>query len=592
MLSSFIYGQDSTETIYPIEKLSLSNYWDAGDLLWQIPGFWMREQGITGQWTSWSVYGQNLNQSKLFLDDVPLINGWFDTPDLSWVPTSLIQSISHQPGTSNLHIQSLPVPEKNPFTRILYRVGHRGYSITDITFGQKYSHKFELMTGVIFSKYAENFTAYQNQKHNGNTVHVKMNYQISNQWNLQYQFIHNRLSNHLPLTLSIQKDTLGVNHIGSERYDHLLSAKGNWLAWQVKASLSHNTHLYDLHNYDYDTKNEIPTSATHLNLFSSKNINQWTPYVQVDARTRSFKIPVNGTERDYWGSIKIGSKLNWSSLFAADLHLTPYLLPNQQTELAGCLKTKWHYHPNLKLDVSISKDIRIPSIGERFGFPYFAGFPMSYSDGLGQTNPDAFISNKDVAPEKSYRIFLSVNWHLKNWFLLQTTPYYQLLEDPLITSISNNQYQMTNLGEYRFLGISSKIQLGPFYNFKLGTSFTAVKAQDDQDENLLERPNFWHFSYLRWGHAFFENDLIANLEVSLRQWTEYYSLTYPVSEENAYYYHPSQMILNAKGTFRIMENLIFSYAIENILGEILYSPYGYLLPGQTSKMGITWELYY
>lgn len=587
------HTQDSSQTssVYLMEELSLSNYWDTGDLLWQIPGFWMRNLGVFHHWSDYSVNGQNLNQSQLYLDNIPLLNGWFDTPDLSWVPTSIIQSISHEPGSGQLSLKSISVPDKNPYTRILYRYGAYGYSVTDVTFGQKYSKRLELLAGVIFSRYAVDFLDYQNQKHKGNSVHVKLNYQISNGWNLQYQYIKNSLGNNLPFSMKMKHDTLDVNHLHSERYDHLFAINGLWKDWQVQTSLSHNTHLYDLYHYSHDNENKIPTSATDLNMQSSKRINQWTPYGQINLRTRSLKIPHEGKKRDNWGSIQLGSQFDFSSLIMMDLNIGSFLLPDRSIELTGSYKTRFNRSRDFKLDLSFSKDIRVPNPGERFGLPYYSGYPMSYLDGLGQENLDTFIPNEKLIPEKTYTANLDLNWILKQIFNINVSPFYQILEDPISPKDLNNHYQMTNTHEYHFLGFTSKIQLGPVYHFKLGTSLTALQAQDNQEENLLERPNFWSFTYLRWGHAFFENDLIVNLEASLHQWTEYYSLYYPLSDESAYFYHASQMLLNAKGTFRIMENLVFSYAIENILSEILYSPTGLLLPGRTSKISVTWDLY-
>ncbi len=586
------------ELEYNADDLVLNNYRDAADWLWQIPGMWQRDFGTFGQWRTFRLDGVQTDQTQISLNGFPLVEPWLGTPDLAWIPTSMIEKIQIYPSedhsiSNQINFTSKSMPGTKPYTRILYRTGSWNYSVTDVTYGQKIN-RMEIMAGVVFSKLGNIDTTYQSQQHNGQSVHLNLNYDLSDSWKVKYQYLHNRLGNHLPFKLPPISDSLKVNHVNTERFDHGLGITGSLSKWRIKLQWAHTNHKYKFYRWQDINAQSVPTIANNFQLLVKRLGNKYDLTGKLTLLNRTATVTTYQFSDLYlFAKLAVKRKFNQRLTLSGHIgYINAVLTSNSDIDPVGSINLIWKRNENSQINFTFGKYIRIPTLAEKYGHAYSLGPAASYRDWNTLSENVSYAYILRLKNERAWKSTLQIKHKFSERVFLFVKAYFRYVDNLLLSVYDDtNMIYFINQKHHQYVGLSSEIKLNAFWGFEAGSVFNVLQARDWEDENLLERPTIWSSAYLRWGHAFFEEDLIATLQVGVRQWSDFYSLQSDVTDDNIYHYHDPQFLLYAKGSFRIMKNAVISYGMDNLTDIQTSLVNGIPLPGRTGRISVTWEMF-
>lgn len=588
----------SSITFY-IEDTQRKNYRYLGDMLSNVPGVWVGDIGSTGQWASYRMRGCFENQVMLLLDGRPLRDPWSGICDLNLIPVEMIEKIEIYPSLNQfgltpigavINLVTSEIASNRPYTKFVYRTGSNNFSDLDITFGQKLSPKWEILSGALLKKYGETFP---DKKYKSQQIRSKITYQPISTLEFRYSILHNKSDLYLPYSIPMPGDStiLTSPHRKRFRYDHTFQTK--WNLWGTKNLLrvAHTSLSYEISGKVINIERMFPVYTTaihfHQELHTGKGPLSWG----IQSRFRQLKDHEGVRLKDSISKGYVQGQFSFKREYKTILQVHGHFSSDGKLRLLLANQFCWSPLSTLNLWMSYNEGVRDPSLGERFGYPLYPAVPVSYNQLTTISLLNQLYSNPNLKPEISRTIEAGMQWHLGNKIYTSIRPYYRDTRDLIQGVVTQKGGQFINQTKALFRGMETQFHFGPWVNFKASLILNLLKATDAEGENLLERPNLWGNGSLSWRHSFFQDDLNVHLTLSSRFWTGFWNLVGQTQEQSYLQYYNPGFILDFKAFFTIIKNATFTFAVDNILGTEVAFVSCFQIPKQMIRIGFSWVLF-
>ena len=582
----------------PITEAYKRNYRYLGDILATLPGLWVRDLGATGQWASFRMAGSDENQPLVLLDGRPLTNPWTSICDLNLIPVEMISQIDVYPSQNPfgfsaigglINIVTRDVPSHRPYSKFVYRTGGHNFSDLDITYGQKISSRFEILSGALLQKYGENLP---DKKFKGQQIRSKIKITLSRSIGLRYSVLHNKSDLDIPYSIPIPGDTLSLAapHQKRSRFDHSLAV--DLAAWGIQNTLSidHTAISYDLSDNQTGTSTSYTAQSTALRFHQRTVILGLPLTLGIRAQRRQFRNSGGIWHKDtiihgfFRGDLAVFGRFRNS--FQVNPHVSTddhlrWLLSNR---LSFRIAERW------SIWAGYAEAVRDPSLGERFGYPFLPTVSVTQGQLWVRHSVMDMMANPDLEPEFSKALETGMHW---KWRAVQTylRGYTRTARNLIRAVESDGGIRFTNKTKETFHGMEARIRLGPWWGFRSEATLNLIQAKDIDKNNLLERPNAWGNGTVSWAHDFFEGDLEVNGCLGVRYWTGFWRLVGDTPESSTLLYQNPGLMLDFKIWCTVIKNATVSFAVDNILGTDVAYVSTFPMPQQAIRLGFSWELY-
>ncbi len=582
----------------PITEAYKRNYRYLGDILAALPGLWVRDVGATGQWASFRMAGSDENQPLVLIDGRPLMSPWTGICDLNLIPVEMISHIDVYPSQNPFGISAIgglinivtrDVPSPRPYTKFVYRTGDHNFSDLDITYGQKISSRFEILSGALLQKYGENLP---DKKFKGQQIRSKIKVALSQNIGIRYSVLHNKSDLDIPYSIPIPGDTLSLDtpHQKRSRYDHTLTV--DLAAWGIQNTISidHTAISYDLSDKQTGTSTSYPVQSTALRFHQQTVILGLPLSLGIRMQRRQLRNTLGERYKDSIIHGFIHGELAVFGRFRNSFQVNPHVSTDDRVRWLLSNRLSFKIAKRWSMWAGYAEAVRNPSLGERFGYPFLPTVSVTQNQLWVSNWLMDVMANPNLEPEFSRVLETGMHWR---WRRVQAylRGYTRTARNLIRAVESDGSIQFTNKTKETFHGMEARIQLGPWWGFRSEAVLNLVKATDIDNNNLLERPNAWGNGTVSWAHDFFESDLEVNGCLGVRYWSGCWRLIGDTPESSILLYQNPGLMLDFKIWCTVIKNATVSLAVDNILGtDVAYvstSP----LPQQTLRFGFSWELY-
>ncbi len=599
----YTYAVPDPDTLYSslminADELKLRNYNSLEDILSYLPGMWIRNSGTIGQWSSSRIRGSNENQVALLLDGSSLSDVWSGNTDLNIIPIEMIEKIEIYPtlnpfGTNPIggaiNLVSKSNPSNQPYTKIVYRTGSDHFYDLDITFSQFFTPKLEITSGVLLKKYGE---LLPDKKYSDQSIRSKINYIFSPAWELQYSILNNKSDLDIPYPNMIPGDTLLLEspHRKRVQYDHALQTSFALWNTHIELRLEHTSLSYELRE-NFNPKRTFPVQTTGLFLHQQLKFSALPLSWSIHIQQRELKNNQNQKLKDTITHGFIQSAYNLTSDLAVIIQIHSHISTNKKNRLFLANQLSWRLSDSCILFTNYLNGVRDPSIGEKFGFPFYPDIPATENQLMMRNFSAQVLPNPSLRPETSQTVEAGIHWKVENRLAALCKGYLRSSKDLIEGVTVDNKYRFENLSKAFFKGTEIQLDVGPFHGFRANLILNFLNATDANGENLLERPNIWGNNMISWNHYFFQNDLNVNICLSHRYWSEYWKMSGNTIEESILVsVNPSSFVdFNITCTF--LQKVQLSFAIDNVTGTNSTVISDIPLTKQMTRIGISWKMF-
>ncbi len=593
-----LFGQDTSDSLRVdftkrAETAKKQNYRNLGDMLNDLPGVWMRETGSVGQWTSLNISGWKPESVRILLDGRPLTDPWSGLADLSLIPSEMIEAITVHPSMNSLdqpagpaiNLKSRGLTVARPYTKIVYRSGSTNFSDLDITFGQKLSPRFEIISGVLLKKYGELLT---DRTFKGSQIRSKITAVPLTGLTLRYSILRNTSDLDLPFPFAVPGDTTVFTSPtrDRDRWDHAITADWTHGSAQTTAGWDHTADLLDFQQTG-DAEHGRKFSVKHTAVWIRHQTTMWDMPVSasIHLNHRTLAAPDSSDWSDTLIRSNLQVKRSISRQIDARFQANPQISSDGRFRFPLSVQAEWTRLQGTIVWAALSQDVRDPSLAEQSGsaFPPVNGMSL-----FGQAGPyPSFSSHSDLKPENSVTLETGVR---TTWRGAQARlrGYVTSLQDRIQLTQTDQTLRFDNADKMRLWGLESHVSSASWRG--LQTSWTA-NLLNAQDIDISERPAFWGAGHLAWQHAFFDDDLVAILLLGCRFWSRFQRYRWDGSDAVTLETQPSGFCLDAKLTCVVIRNATISFAMDNILGSDITFVSPFWMPKQVYRIGFSWELY-
>jgi hypothetical protein len=574
------------------------NYRDLGDLLSLMPSVRTRQIGLTGQFLPYRFRGISENKMAVLIDGHFVSDAWFHQTDLNLIPVEMVEKIEIYPilnpfGKNGIgcvtNIVTKNMDTKKPYTKFVYRTGNKNFSDLDITFGQVISPKLRILSGVLLKSYGKTLPegAYKSQK-----IRSKLIWQPISDWECQYQFLHN-ISEVDPLySFPVSRDTFFISnpHHKLIRFDHMFQAKGHLLGINTYLQMDLNGSKHEYREQDWRPLYPYPAFTTNFTIGQNFNLLYFPLSWKLSSENNRIKTPENKRYNQslYNGLLQMAVPLPENFFSIHQLHA--HIASDNLFHTLSSHQLGWIPSAATSLWVAYSENLRNPSLGERYSYPFYPIFPVTNDELYMVSDSTEFTQNDLLKPEISRKAEIGIQW--KWGHLIQATcrGFLTWTKDIIRPIQTNHNFQYRNQDKNFNHGIETQLLIDFGYNVSTRLSLTYLKATDQNNSNLYERPNFWGTISIGWKDSYFQNDLHVDLLCNSRFWTDSWGLWNTLSDDVSQMYLDPAFYLDFKISLTFLKLATFSYAIDNLLNTEKAVVAGHTLPGKTSRFGITWQL--
>ncbi|MFC1501909.1 TonB-dependent receptor plug domain-containing protein [bacterium] len=597
-------GSPCPDSLYLAHQIKITdaqkyNYRYLGDILSHVPGLWIRDTGLPGQWSSGRIWGCYDNQLILLIDGQILNDPWTGSHDLNLIPVEMIERVEVYP-TMNpfartaiggvVNIVSKNITSNKPYTKIVYRSGKDAFSDLDVTFGQKLSSKLDIISGVILKKYGESIPS---EKYSAQKTRAKIRFRPSENLFFGYSVLHNKYDVDIPYSFPVAGDTILLTspHRKRIQYNHLLQM--DWNVWKLKNSLTIDYTTISQENYDkpLSLRKIIPVHRTGIQLkqnYSIQNMHlTWgleTKYYHLQIPD-STKYKESTTHAFLMGEFLLSPEVN--TLFQIQAHRSF----DNKWSILPAFQFQWSGLKHLALWAGYSQSLREPSLGERFGYLDWIRIPVTLNQIQGMEHAHPYSPNSSLQPETSQTIDAGTLWRISPQFHVKLRGYYRWIRNLIEIESGPEEWQYINGADNQFSGIEGEIEWNFWHSFQARLTLHIQKATDSNGNNLLERPNFLSNTAITWQRPLFKGDLDVFLRLNYRFISDYWNYITGNPADAYLQINGPAHLLDFKATFFISKRGGFTFAVDNILGTEIATVSNFPLPGLSTRIGFSWELF-
>jgi outer membrane cobalamin receptor len=197
--STILSTRDSLNVIQRT-KIRWGDYGYLGDLLWEIPGAFVRDLGSVGQPSQLTLRGLGWHEVAVLVDGRPVNEPLTGTANLNLFPIQGIKKIEYQTGVraflygfngtgGTLNIATEDFYINRPYSRIRYSEGGYSFLSTDGIFSQNLTRRINFSAGFQRRTLEGRFP---NSNYDAWNLRVKLRYIPSNHVNLVVSEVYNR----------------------------------------------------------------------------------------------------------------------------------------------------------------------------------------------------------------------------------------------------------------------------------------------------------------------------------------------------------------------------------------------------------------
>jgi outer membrane cobalamin receptor len=585
-------------SIIQIEEVQKRNYRHLADILFDLPGVWIRDLGTTGQWSSFRLWGSNVNQVGLLLDGCPLSDPWSGEYDLNTIPVEMIERVEvfstlnpfgYNPIGGVVNLVTKRTPSNRPYTKIVYRDGKNDFSDLDITFSQKFTPHLDIISGALLKKYGETLP---NIKYSGQKIRSKISYSFSPKWKIQYSILQDKSDLDLPYKIQLPGDTLLLDlpHRKRIRYDHVFQT--DWELWkiQTKIRFDHTSISYEIRE-NFNPIQTYPIKTTAFFLDQHLNLKHLLLSWGTEIRHRQLKDHNSLKHSDWITQGFLNGNIDFFQKMAAVIQMHAKHSTDKKTRLSLSTQLSWQPSSPYLFWVSYSQGMRNPSLGERFGYPFYPSVPVTYDQLTMRCHSHETLPNPSLKPEISQTGELGIRWESRKTITTSLRGYIRSTKNLIQGVLTDKGRWFTNQSKTLCRGIETQFHAGPFYGFQALLVLNILKATDAGGNNLLERSNLWGNGSLSWNRHFFQRNLNVHLCVSNHYWSGFWNLVGNTVEESYLLSINPVSLIDFKLTLTFLYRVKLTFAIDNLIGTETALVSNLILPKQTTRLGIAWELF-
>ncbi|MDZ7341612.1 MAG: TonB-dependent receptor [candidate division KSB1 bacterium] len=550
---------------------------DIGDILYYLPGLRLADHGSAGQPLWLGRHGANPRQTAIDWSGRPLYDPITGAMDLNFIPLQFINVIDaeqRRPAASGYPAEMvtlLPVnhTETVPHSLVSYHKAPLGFSDVDISFGQPLSRKVTLLLGGIIKSYDGESQAHRFEQQN---FRGRLVFQHSPRWQLEYDWLHNRLNRGLPGQRLAVGGYQSPNALQkNSRLDQTLTIHGRLgkvLEPNLKTVIYHSS--IDTKFSDLDRRLAMKNSGSYAGI----NLEWQQPWAR-QLLTIAGGFHHEWTDTDEWGcrrlstaSVDIRDTWQWHEKVGIGVLGGIRVQDRGGVGINGRLDLFWRSSKHLKWTASLNQTVRYPTLFELYASTDYSG-------------------NSDLKNETHRKLAWGAEWKPAPSLELKAAAYLRKISQPIDLSPAYVlQPVFYNAPRTHYTG----------FDFQSDWNITA-KWQSHAFLTLMDRdeppkgPFVQFIHYLQYTNSFFQNDLQPTLRLETRYFgyrKGWFSIPRDLSAAGRSY--QSVLILNGQLLLAI-GNLKLFFLLENIFDYEYALVDGYLMNGRTFHYGVRWEFW-
>ncbi|HDQ45349.1 MAG TPA: TonB-dependent receptor [bacterium] len=572
------------------------NYRSFADILELLPGIWVRDLGLTGQFAPFRFAGAPAEQSVLCVDGVPLAEPWTEAVDLNRIPPEMVERIEIYPETNPFGLSQIgaavnlvtrrPEP-KRPETTFLYRTGGNGYSDLDIAFAQTFFSRLSLSSAVTLRKFAEDVPgiAYREQG-----VRARIAYRILERLRFRYDIMDGRHEGDMPHALTLPDHSARLSRPARKitHRDQRLALESSVLDLKsiLLVQMARSEYLFRPETAEGPPPSRTPVGRTALD-WSQDARQAGLPLgwgLRLSENRLTGRDGKKFTAREQTAHVRIDPEYGTVSP-RADLVLVRFM--EDAPRLSPALSADWRPSASASAGFSVSRRFRHPSLGETSGYALPAGPPETPDEYRRRYLGTAPFGNQSLKPERSDQAGIHIRLTplppldaTVRFFMRDTRDRIRFNPDTLSPGFVNS-------GKARFGGIETMFRAGPFHRIELSGVVNYLRAVDGGGNFLQERPAVWGRGAVSWSQVFFRGDLKVRLQAAAGFRSEFWAL---VQDQSVLAGDPG-VIFDLKAVLTVMKHADVFLELDNLLNAGQFRVYGFPQTGRAFRYGLRWTVF-
>jgi outer membrane cobalamin receptor len=579
------------DTPLPDTTEPASNYRHLGDLTQTLPGILYRDLGYSGHWAGIRISGMALNQTALMLNGFQLKDPVTCMIDMRWFPVEMIDTMAvivnmNTPGARAVALDTRMLPTSHPFTRAVYRTGSNRFSDLDLTFGQKYTHRFEMMSGFLLNNEGEESGYGSHHQQIRSVIH----WQPWHSLKLSYLILSNVLKSDTRYPLTFPKDSVLTEHVNlkTDRTDHMLRC--TWFAGQNPLQLSWN---YTRIEYRLRDRSALAAVSAQNEKRIRGDDQVWSLEQRLSLTTLPVTWRITAEQQGITFKTADFKQWQWTATLGTEYTISRHFLIEGMTGYYNGAGSTIFGSAKLiarKADrdfwFGLSKTYRAPEVSEKYGIVFLPTIPENGDELTLLHYSHRTEINHDLLSEQLHTLETGLHWKRRG---LDLTLRGFVRENSNIIALSRRENLLIwdNHSAWKLAGIEAGIEAGPWKNIR--ASLTYNMARNFETRTELERPNLWGRAALVWRHPYFSADLDLQIVLQTQFWSDYYSFS-GFGLESGTIYNTGNSLIHGKILARVMKRAIISFAMDNILNTVVFINNEMKLPGRSYRLSYIWEL--
>ena len=557
---------------------------DIQDFTLTLPGIQALDMGSIGQLSPLIAHGASPQESGLLLNGLPLADPILSYTNPMAIPINLVASSSFLgPGSfapfgfqsigGTLDVQTFPIEPDHAYSKVFYRVGDWGYSDLGALFIIPLSPKMQ----VTISGNRQEFDGFlaTGQDHTGTRIQAELLYHPKDDVAFSYAFYRSRDKNEIPAPLAPAFIPLPANARREEfRFEHRFKLQTGDLR-RTKKRFQANVVISNLRQTSFSANSD---------LFKNRNL-KFSGAVQQDVLLKRQHLAFGGSVSHHKLTGKeLGDHSdNFSYGFVRD-----ELLLGEKWQLGLQTRVEKHdayaaaFTPAAHLVYKAGKFTQFYAGGQRA--KRYPGFAERFWPS------QTFRGNPGLKAETSHSSEVGFKTAKGN-NLLQISIFQNRVSDWIATARVDSTSGPVNSGRRNLFGADAKL----IWNYATGGRIGFVGSYLHVNENDLNKqllvPKWSFYSFLEYGHSFFEKYVFIKVRFDGRFFGQRTGLSY-VNDPNFgdYVQLNSDFVVDGKISL-IFKDAKIVIAQENMFDRVYQLTPGFLMPIRNIRFGVQWEFW-
>ncbi|MBC7187329.1 MAG: hypothetical protein H5U38_09875 [Calditrichaeota bacterium] len=539
-----------------------------------LPFVFLHVRGAPGQWLAFSALGSTPRETGLFVEGLDLRDPISSTVDVHMLPTYWLSAIHLETtaatwGTPRgaagaaLSCSANRHTGQRPLSHVGYENGDWGVRAVDVALGMKVSPKADVLAGALLAGF-EGFAL--RQEHDAQRIRATASAALTDNWSATYVALLTKTETEEtpdPRQLALRLAAYPVRK--DRRLDHALTLCGTLgRPVHVQANVTHTDLRREFH--DYPLRLRWMEESHVLSLASSASVGGQKAAGLVGASVRYAQVEseVMGTHTDVEASLRCGLRTepgkSWHLQFLCDG------LVRQDTHLflAPSLQVVRRLRANSWVEVHGSREVFFPSFAERYG-------------------QERVWGDRGLRPWAVHRVMAGLSSQgAHSAFYVGGFVRHGAREVVQHLGASGDSLFFTQAaGSHRLAGLTASFSAEPVKRSFL-RCWVVAQTPLLGDQRLAELPSWHGWLTAGYGLSLFNSDLELTAQLFCQLLGDRY-------DANIEHRLSPLAVPGAEATARIMRNAVVWVRMENLLGLVYQTTWGYPMPTRFFTWGVNWS---